>query len=78
MGRGICQHIRQGFHLKERTLIRTYTSTRPVRESEEDGTFQFIVNTYPPRDDQPGGAMSNVLDCIPLNEEIAVRGLTDW
>lgn len=45
-------------------------------ESEEDRTLQLVVKTYFPNDDQPGGAMSNVLDCIPLNEEIEARGQT--
>lgn len=40
------------------------------------GTFELTVKTYFPTDAQPGGAMSNILDCIPLGEEIEVRGPT--
>lgn len=41
-----------------------------------NGTFELTVKTYFPTDDQPGGAMSNILDCIPIGEEIEIRGPT--
>lgn len=41
-----------------------------------DGTFELVVKTYFPTDEQPGGAMSNILDCIPIGEEVEVRGPT--
>jgi nitrate reductase (NAD(P)H) len=74
LGLATCQHIELGFHMKDRMLIRSYTPTRPILETEEDGTFELIVKTYFPSNDQPGGAMSNFLDCMPLNEEVEVRG----
>lgn len=37
-------------------------------------TFDLTVKTYFPSDDQPGGAMSNVLDTIPIGEDIDIRG----
>ena len=40
------------------------------------GTFELTVKTYFPTEDQPGGAMSNLLDCMPLGEEVEVRGPT--
>ena len=40
------------------------------------GTFQLVVKTYFPNSDQPGGAMSNILDCIPIGEELEIRGPT--
>jgi nitrate reductase (NAD(P)H) len=40
------------------------------------GTFELTVKTYFPDASQPGGAMSNFLDCIPLGEEIEIRGPT--
>ena len=40
------------------------------------GTFELTVKTYFPTDAQPGGAMSNILDCMPLGEEIEIRGPT--
>lgn len=57
-------------------LIRSYTPTKPVLQSEEDGTFELVVKTYFPDDSQPGGAMSNILDCMPIGEEIEIRGPT--
>lgn len=77
LGLGTCQHIQLRFHSEDRMVVRPYTPTRPVLESEEDGTFQLIVKTYFPNDDQPSGAMSNTLDCIPLNKEIKVYSPTD-
>ena len=62
--------------MKDTMLIRSYTPTRPVLETEEDGTFELVVKTYFPNNDQPGGAMSNLLDCMSLNEQIEVRGPT--
>ncbi|KAK5716161.1 hypothetical protein LTR15_009987 [Elasticomyces elasticus] len=40
------------------------------------GTFELVVKTYFPSDQQPGGAMSNILDCMPLGEEVEIRGPT--
>ncbi len=50
---------------------KAHTSTR-----DGDGTFDLTVKTYFPDSDQPGGAMSNILDCIPLGEEVEIRGPT--
>lgn len=41
-----------------------------------DGTFDLTVKTYFPDENQPGGAMSNILDCIPIGEEVEIRGPT--
>lgn len=89
LGLGTCQHVQLGFHLKDRMLIRSYTPTRPLlpdgpsdNEGNEQavkdgsGTFELTVKTYFPTDAQPGGAMSNILDCMPIGEEIEVRGPT--
>ena len=76
LGLATCQHIHLGFHMNDGMLIRSYTPTRPVLESEEDGTFELVVKTYFPDNDQPGGAMVNLLDCISLNEQFEVRGPT--
>lgn len=40
------------------------------------GSFEVVVKTYFPSDQQPGGAMSNILDCMPLGEEVEIRGPT--
>ncbi len=76
LGLATCQHIQLGFHFEDRMLIRSYTPTRPVLQREEDGTFELVVKTYFPDDNQPGGAMSNILDCMPVGEEIEIRGPT--
>jgi nitrate reductase (NAD(P)H) len=88
LGLGTCQHVQLGFHLKDRMLIRSYTPTKPLLPdgmkqdaSEKDvrdgsGTFELTVKTYFPTDAQPGGAMSNILDCMPIGEEIEIRGPT--
>jgi NAD(P)H-flavin reductase len=57
-------------------LIRPYTPTSPILSSEENGTFDLVVKTYLPDNNQPGGAMTNILDCIPLGEEVEVKGPT--
>jgi nitrate reductase (NAD(P)H) len=65
-------------------LIRAYTPTKPLLPQIDDGkeghdgsgTFELTVKTYFPSDAQPGGAMSNILDCMPIGEEIEIRGPT--
>ncbi|OAA55621.1 Oxidoreductase, molybdopterin-binding domain protein [Cordyceps fumosorosea ARSEF 2679] len=92
LGLGTCQHILLGFHLMDRMLIRSYTPTRPLcpphdggkqhtnaagRPLEDgSGTFDLTVKTYFPDGSQPGGAMSTILDCVPLGEQVEVRGPT--
>ena len=76
LGLETCQHIQLGYHFKDQMLIRSYTPTRPVIEKQEDGTFDLVVKVYFPDEKQPGGAMSNILDCIPIGEEIEIRGPT--
>ena len=39
-----------------------------------EGTFDLTVKTYFPTDEQPGGAMSNILDTVPIGEEVDVKG----
>lgn len=41
-----------------------------------DGSFDLTVKTYFPDENQPGGALSNILDCIPIGEEVEIRGPT--
>lgn len=52
----------------------TNDAGRPLEDG--GGTFDLTVKTYFPDEKQPGGAMSNILDCIPLGEEVEVRGPT--
>lgn len=52
-------------------------ATKPHTSNRDgDGTFDLTVKTYFPDDNQPGGAMSNILDCVPLGEEVEIRGPT--
>lgn len=88
LGLGTCQHVQVGFHLKDRMLIRSYTPTKPLlprpqrssgkADDEHDGcgTFELTVKTYFPTKDQPGGALSNILDCMPIGEQVELRGPT--
>ncbi|KAH7066591.1 hypothetical protein BKA63DRAFT_495511 [Paraphoma chrysanthemicola] len=91
LGLGTCQHVQLGYHLIDRMLIRSYTPTKPLLPDAFDasprgdnhadvrdgsGTFELTVKTYFPSDAQPGGAMSNILDCMPIGEEIEIRGPT--
>ncbi|KAK1019429.1 hypothetical protein LTR54_000071 [Friedmanniomyces endolithicus] len=92
LGLGTCQHIQLGFHMADKMLIRSYTPTRPLLPDPADddpattdearamqdgaGTFDLVVKTYFPSAAQPGGAMSNILDCIPIGEEVEIRGPT--
>lgn len=57
-------------------LIRSYTPTRPVTEQDDNGTFDVVIKTYFPDKRQPGGAMTNILDCMPIGEEIEIKGPT--
>ncbi|KAL4808646.1 hypothetical protein BDV18DRAFT_157589 [Aspergillus unguis] len=92
IGIGTCQHIEVAFHMKDRMLIRPYTPTKPLlppanknglngndplaEHRDGQGIFQLTVKTYFPDDEQPGGALSNILDCIPVGEDIDIRGPT--
>ncbi|KAL3292791.1 nitrate reductase [Colletotrichum asianum] len=44
--------------------------------ADGDGTFEMVVKTYFPTDKQPGGAMSNILHCMPIGGEVEIRGPT--
>ncbi|KAJ5815359.1 hypothetical protein N7474_007136 [Penicillium riverlandense] len=76
LGLSTCQHLQLGFHFSDRLVVRPYTPTRPVLEKEEDCTFDLVVKTYFPDKSQPGGTMSNILDCLRPDEEIEVKGPT--
>ncbi|RYP39896.1 hypothetical protein DL767_002015 [Monosporascus sp. MG133] len=47
---------------------------RGVRDG--DGTFDLTIETYFPGDKQPGGAMSNILDFLPIGEQVELPGPT--
>lgn len=76
IGLGTGQHLQLGFHFNDRLVVRPYTPTRPIFEKEEDGTFELVVKTYHPDKSQPGGTMSNILDCLRPGEEVEVKGPT--
>ncbi|KAL4934387.1 putative nitrate reductase [Aspergillus undulatus] len=68
------QHVLVGFHFSDKLVTRPYTPIRPVLDSEDDGTFDLVVKTYLPDEDQPGGTLSNILDVMREGEEIEVKG----
>ncbi|KAL4956782.1 hypothetical protein BDW69DRAFT_67808 [Aspergillus filifer] len=74
LGMATGQHVLVGFHFADKLVTRPYTPIRPVLDSEDDGTFDLVVKTYLPNEDQPGGTMSNILDCMREEEEIEVKG----
>ncbi|KAL5609456.1 hypothetical protein FOVSG1_004137 [Fusarium oxysporum f. sp. vasinfectum] len=90
LGLGTCQHVQIGFHMLDRMLIRSYTPTKPLLPApgdnmtngsakslrDGDATFELTVKTYFPDENQPGGALSNILDCMPIGEEVELRGPT--
>lgn len=88
LGIGTCQHVQFGFHMRDRMLIRPYTPTKPIFPKDSgaevadkelhDGTgfMELTVKTYFPSDEQPGGALSNILDTMSIGEEIEIRGPT--
>lgn len=51
----------------------------PARDDnprDGDGTFELVIKTYFPTDQQPGGAMTNLLDCMLIGESVEIRGPT--
>ncbi|KLP17129.1 Uncharacterized protein LW94_12112 [Fusarium fujikuroi] len=52
----------------------TNGSAKSLRDG--DGSFELTVKTYFPDENQPGGALSNILDCVPIGEEVELRGPT--
>lgn len=68
------QHIQLGFHFSDKLVVRPYTPIRPILIEEEDGTFDLVVKTYFPNQLQPGGTMSNILDCLRPGEEVEIKG----
>jgi nitrate reductase (NAD(P)H) len=100
LGLGTCQHIRIGFHMADKMLIRPFTPTRPLLPPGEstgrgnsgkqvqfhgssnkkdlaDGarTFELAVKTYFPTEEQPGGAISNILDNVEIGEGLRYEDL---
>lgn len=76
LGLGTCQHIQFGIHMLDKMLIRSYTPTRPITQSDDDGTFDLTVKTYFPDENQPGGAFSTFLHELPVGYTVDVCGPT--
>lgn len=74
LGMEIGQHIYLGFHFRDALVVRPYTPVWPVFEDEENGKFALVVKTYYPDKTQPGGTMSNILDCLAIGEEVELKG----
>lgn len=45
-------------------------------QDDENGTFELVIKIYFPTEEQPGGAFSNFIDTMPINECVDVRGPT--
>jgi nitrate reductase (NAD(P)H) len=60
----------------EQINVTSGRSTEAYDLQDGQGTFDIVVKTYYPSDDVPGGAMSNILDCIPIGEQVDVQGPT--
>nr|OQO24577.1 hypothetical protein B0A51_09734 [Rachicladosporium sp. CCFEE 5018] len=62
---------------ERKTLTNGANASGEVSKMQDgQGTFELVVKTYFPTSEQPGGAMSNLLDCMPLGEEVEIRGPT--
>lgn len=51
-------------------------STNEQAVEDGQGTFRLVVKTYFPNSQAPGGAMSNLLDCLQIGEKVEVKGPT--
>lgn len=74
LGLGTCQHIQFGIHMLDKMLVRPYTPTRPILQDDDDGTFDLVLKTYFPDENQPGGAFSNFLYKLDIGEDVQVSG----
>ncbi|KAF2999125.1 hypothetical protein E8E14_004143 [Neopestalotiopsis sp. 37M] len=74
LGLGTCQHIQFGIHMLDKMLVRPYTPIRPILQDDDDGTFDLVLKTYFPDDNQPGGAFSNFLYKLTIGEDVQVSG----
>ncbi|OJT14472.1 Nitrate reductase [NADH] 1 [Trametes pubescens] len=45
LGLPVGRHVQIAVHFKDQAVLRSYTPTRPVLPSEEDGTFDLLVKT---------------------------------
>ncbi|RDW90093.1 uncharacterized protein DSM5745_01868 [Aspergillus mulundensis] len=59
---------------KSASTSKTAPSCAPAHPFSHDGTFDLVVKIYFPDEDQPGGTLSNILDCMREGEEIEVKG----
>ncbi|KAK3947039.1 nitrate reductase [Pseudoneurospora amorphoporcata] len=75
-------HVHTGSHRhqdKQQASRRSETIEEVTNYSLIDGqsgSFDLTVKTYFPSPSQPGGALSNILDCLPLGSEVEIRGPT--
>lgn len=74
LGLGVGQHMQIGFHMTDKMVSRPYTMTRPAGADSEDGTFDLLVKTYFPTEKDPGGTVSNLLDCMHDGDTIEIKG----
>jgi nitrate reductase (NAD(P)H) len=56
--------------------IQFHGSSNTKDFADGGGTFELTVKTYFPDEEQPGGAMSNILDNVEIGDEVEIRGPT--
>ncbi|CCG83520.1 putative Nitrate reductase [Taphrina deformans PYCC 5710] len=74
---GIGQHIQCAFATKDGDIIeRPYAITRPTGADKDDGTIDILVKVAFPSEKDPGGTVSNIMDCLNAErgDEMLIRG----
>ncbi len=66
-GLEVGQHVYLAFHLKDSMVFREYTPTKI-------DPLTFVIKTYFPNQQAPGGTMSNILDMLSIGERVDMRG----
>ncbi|EJF63684.1 hypothetical protein DICSQDRAFT_167737 [Dichomitus squalens LYAD-421 SS1] len=77
LGLPVGRHVQIAVHFEDQAVVRSYTPIFPILPEEDTGgTFQLLVKTYFPDKVKanPGGTVSNYLDCLQKGQEIDIRG----
>ena len=68
------KHVNLGVELSDRMVVRPYTPVKPVKNEEDNGTFELVIKIYFPTDERPGGEMTQILDKLNLGDTVLVKG----
>lgn len=73
---GVGQHMVCGFLTNGGIVERPYAMTRPIANDKDDGTIDLIAKVVFATEEQPGGFVTNVLDCLDAQrgDGMLVRG----